>query len=179
MDRNITLKDVDFSNINFWVGFLNTSFPTALDKEKDENITEILAEVNHDASWWDEFTYYYDGVLEENDGYADKPRTLSFSINDDNKFKIEFHPGDTLFFLNGTQIGQTGPSYKIQVLKYEEISKALDNETIFFLLLPLLSIQNKEKDIIKKRITDLLSKIIDKELAYNAAGAIVSGLLEE
>ncbi|MCR2048813.1 hypothetical protein NSB25_16185 [Acetatifactor muris] len=58
----ISLQEIDFSNRNFWVGYMATSFPTALDEETDMSLTELMTENGmRDTSWWDNFTKYYDG----------------------------------------------------------------------------------------------------------------------
>lgn len=73
----ISLYEIDFSNRNFWTGFIATSFPTALEEETDMSLTELITENGMcDTSWWDNFTKYYDGVLEESDGYVDEPETI-------------------------------------------------------------------------------------------------------
>ncbi len=46
-----------------------------------------------DTGWWDNFTKYYDGVLEESDGYVDEPETLICELAPAQTLKIEFHPG--------------------------------------------------------------------------------------
>ena len=69
----ISLHEIGFSNRNFWVGYMATSFPTALEEETDMSLTELMIENGMcDTSWWDNFTKYYDGVLEESDGYIDE-----------------------------------------------------------------------------------------------------------
>lgn len=40
----ISLYEIDFSNRNFWTGFIATSFPTALEEETDMSLTELITE---------------------------------------------------------------------------------------------------------------------------------------
>ena len=40
----ISLYEIDFSNLNFWIGFIATSFPTALEEETDMSLTELITE---------------------------------------------------------------------------------------------------------------------------------------
>lgn len=69
----ISLHEIDFSNRNFWVGYMAASFPTAWEEETDMSLTELMIENGMcDTGWWDNFTKYYDGVLEESDGYVDE-----------------------------------------------------------------------------------------------------------
>ena len=54
-----------------------TSFPTALAEEMDMSLTGLMIENGmYNRSWWNNFTKYYDDVLEELDGYVDEPETL-------------------------------------------------------------------------------------------------------
>lgn len=72
-----------------------TSFPTALDEETDMSLTELMAESGmRDTIWWDNFTKYYDRVLEKSDGYVDEPEILICELAPTQTLKIEFHPGD-------------------------------------------------------------------------------------
>ena len=65
----LSLHEIDFSNRDFWVGFMATSFPTALEEEMDMSLTDLMIENGMcNRSWWDNFTKYYDGVLDESDG---------------------------------------------------------------------------------------------------------------
>ena len=90
----ILLQEIDFSNRDFWVGYMATSFPTAWEEETDMSLTELMIENGMcDTGWWDNFTKYYDGVLEESDGYVDEPETLI----------CELAPAQTLNFTRGIQ----------------------------------------------------------------------------
>ncbi len=90
----ISLHGIDFSNRNFGVGYMATSFPTVLDEETDMSLTELMTENGMlDTSWWDKFTKYYDGVLEKSDGYVDEPEILICELAPIQTLKIEFHPG--------------------------------------------------------------------------------------
>ena len=101
----ISLHEIDFSNRDFWVSFMATSFPTALEEETDMSLTELMTENEVcNTSWWDSFTKYYDGLLEKSDGYVDNPETLICELAPTQTLKIEFHPGDTIYFINDKQI---------------------------------------------------------------------------
>lgn len=90
----ILLQEIDFSNRNFWVGYMAASFPTAWEEETDMSLTELMIENGMcDTGWWDNFTKYYDGVLEESDGYIDE-RVIRRGIRLKNQrfFNREFVP---------------------------------------------------------------------------------------
>ncbi|MDE7204788.1 MAG: immunity protein 19 [Lachnospiraceae bacterium] len=58
--------------------------------------------------------------------------------------KIEFHPGDILYFINDEQIGSTGPHYELQTIPYEKVEQLLSlkkGRQLFLLLLPLAFVE--------------------------------------
>lgn len=179
----LTLNDVGFSNKKFWTGYVATSFPTALDEEKDLSLSEIIEENKAaDINWWGNFTKYYDGVLEETDGYIDEPETLTCKLTSTQTLKIEFHPGDTIYYINDRQIANTGGEYKIQIFPLADLLCYMERENdkrIFLLLLPLSVIKNQDMDNATEIISNILQEIFDKYLCNQLANSIVYGLMEE
>lgn len=176
----ISLHEIDFSNRNFWVGFIATSFPTALGEETDISLTELMIENGMcDTSWWDNFTKYYDGVLEESDGYVDEPETIICELVPTQILKIEFHPGDTVYYINDKQIACTGGHYNIQVIPFKELLNSIKDRQIFLLLLPLAVIDSLDKDEATQIISNVLQGIFDKRLCGQYANCIVNGLMSE
>ena len=176
----ISLQEIDFSNRNFWVGFMATSFPTALEEETDMSLTELMIEDGMcDTSWWDKFTKYYDGVLEESDGYIDEPETIICELVPTQILKIEFHPGDTVYYINDKQLACTGGHYNIQVIPFKELLNSIKDKQIFLLLLPLAVIDNQNKDEAIQIISNTLQEIFDKCLCSQYADCIVNGLMSE
>ena len=176
----ISLREIDFSNRDFWVGFMATSFPTALEEETDMSLTELMIENGmYDTSWWDNFTKYYDGVLAESDGYLDEPETLIFELTPAQTLKIEFHPADTVYYFNDKQIACTGGHYKIQVIRFKDLLNFVENKQTFLLLLPLAVIDNSEINEAVSVIANALQKIFDKCLCSRYAECIVNGLIPE
>lgn len=176
----ISLHEIDFSNRDFWVGFMATSFPTALEEESDMSLTELMTESGMcDISWWDNFTKYYDGVLEESDGYVDDPEILIYELAPAQTLKIEFHPGDTVYFINDKPIACTGGHYNIHVIPFKELLNPIIDKQIFLLLLPLAVIKNSDKGKAIQIISDVLQEILDKHLCDRYADCIVNGLISE
>ena len=69
----ISLHEIDFSNWDLGVGFMATSFPTALEEETAISLTDLIEDNEMTVVyWWRNFTQNYDGVLEESDGYLCK-----------------------------------------------------------------------------------------------------------
>ena len=176
----ISLHEIDFSNRDFWASFMATSFPTALERETDMSLTELMMENGICAtSWWDNFTKYYDGVLEESDGYLDNPETLICELTPAQTLKIEFHPADTVYYINDKQIACTGGHYKIQVIPFKDLLNFIENKQIFLLLLPLAVIDNSNISEAVPVIASALQKIVDKCLCSRYAECIVQGLIPE
>ena len=174
----ISLHDIDFFNQKFWIGFLATSFPTALEEDTDMSLTDLIEENEvTDVNWWRNFTKYYDGVLEESDGYLDEPETLICELTPAQTLKIEFHPADTVYYINDKQIACTGGHYNIQVIPFKDLLIFIGNKQIFLLLLPLAVIDNRDKDEAVPVIAKVLQKILDKRLSGRYAECIVNGLM--
>lgn len=176
----ISLHEIDFSNRDFWVGFMATSFPTALEEETDMSLTDLMIDDGMwNTSWWDNFTKYYDGVLEESDGYLDEPETLICELTPVQTLKIEFHPADTVYYINDKQIASTGGHYKIQVIPFKNLLNFLENRQTFLLLLPIAVIDNSDISEAIPVIANALQKIFDKCLCSRYAECIVNGLIAE
>lgn len=175
----LSLSDIDFSNRDFWIGYMATSFPTALDEKTDMSLIELIEENETiDTSWWNNFTKYYDGVFEETDGYIDDPETLSCNLTSAQTLKIEFHPGDTIYYINDRQIACTGGHYNIQIFPFENLSNFLEDKRIFLLLLPLTVIDKTNADKATEIISNALQEIFHKSLCSRYANSIVYGLMK-
>lgn len=161
--KMLTLDDLNFSNQKFWTGFIATSFPTALDESSDMSLTEIIEENSlADCKWWDDFTGYYEGILEETDGYLEEPQTFVCNLTPSDSLKIEFHPGDTVYFINNKEIACTGPHYQIQIFSFADLVEYVQNgqdDRIFLLLLPLVSIKEEDAEQAEKMIQSVFNKI--------------------
>lgn len=146
--RMVSLEEIDFPNARFWAYFLSTSYPNALLEETDQPMYDLVGQVLPvDVRWTDAFTQYYDGVIEERDGYLDAPTTLEAPLDGGDTLKIEFHPGDTLFFLGDTELGSTGPHHRTGTLPYPRLKPLLSlpkGPLLFQLLLPMARVTLEE-----------------------------------
>ncbi len=180
---NINLEDFNFSNKKFWIGFIALSFPTALDEETDMSLSEIIEKNSlGDIEWWDYFTGYYDGILEESDGYIDNPKTLTYNLTSTQILKIEFHPCDIVYYINNNQIGCTGGEYNIFIFPLADLFKYTENnidDHIFLLLLPLTIIHKQDVNYAKKKISNILSSFFDTSICNQLTNSIIYGLMEE
>lgn len=181
----VSLEDLGFQNKSFWTGFIASSFPTSLDEEIDMGLSELMEEnelIDIDIDWWNDFTKYYDGVLEEADGYIDDPEMLVCKLTDTQTLKIEFHPGDIVYYVNDKQIACTGGEYMIQIFPFEDLMKYTEHQKdkhLFLLLLPLVVISEEKVSCAIEIISSVLEEILDKSLCNQFAKCIVYGLIEE
>ena len=179
----ITLNDFNFSNKDFWSGFIASSFPTALDEKTDMSLSEIIEENSlADVKWWNHFTGYYDGILDKSDGYSDNPKTFTCNLTSTQILKIEFHLCDIVYYINNNQIGCTGAEYHIFIFPFADLLKYAKNNTdnrIFLLLLPLTIIYKQDIQYAITKISTILNNIFDTPFCNQLAEIIVYGLLEE
>jgi len=150
--------------LTIWTFFFAKSYPNGYNENQDIELSEFIrSKYNLSLSWVDEFTKYYDAVLDEEDGYVENPRKLSVSLKNGNLLEIEFHPGDTVFYLNKENIGCTGPHYyihKISLAKLKELVLDTDlTEEKFFLLLPMVFVDGNEIEEMISIISQYLVKL--------------------
>ena len=176
----VSLDEIGFFNKEFSIGFMATSFPTALDESTDMSLTELIEEHGlSNINWWSNFTKYYDGVLEETDGYINEPETFIYDLTSTRTLKIEFHPGDTIYYINDKQIACTGNHYQIQNFPFKDLLNFTDDKRILLLLLPLVIIDDSDIDTATKVISNVLQEIFDIPLCNQCADSIVYGLIKE
>lgn len=184
----INIDYINFDNKYFWLYFLATSFPNGYNEEIDMSageIFEVIFNLDNDetSKWVDNFTGYYEGVIEENDGYIDNPSTVILKLNKDANLKIEFHPGDTIYYINENIIGCTGPHWELYAIKWNEIVKfsegSLYPDYAFWLLLPMAAVTSENNiEEVKRVIIERLKifKYISHERDCDLVNAIISGI---
>lgn len=163
------MKIVEFdeirSNAYFWLYFLATAFPLAMDTEEDTDLSDFIYEYyeqTSDASEWiDAFVQYTDGIMEENDGYADDPTSVVLAVENE-EYIIQYHPGDTVYLRNRETFASTGPHYDIHKLDFQQfqaITKTIDDFQKAVLLLPVVYIKESEVQEAEALICQLLLKM--------------------
>lgn len=162
MEDIISIEEIKKQELYFWPFFFCSCFPNGYSEEDDVEITDYLQKnYNIDMVWVHSFTKYCSKVYEDCDGYVTSPRTLLIELNLDTKLGIEFHPGDTLFHLNGEKVGSTGPHFQIHTIAWDYFMRLTEGCPIeaFFALLPLSYIMPSEYnaaiDLIKKKFLEL------------------------
>lgn len=182
-NMDITLDNIHFSNKKFWLAFIALSFPTALDRETDMSLSEIIEKnTRTNIKWWDDFTGYYDGILDESDGYIDNPKTFTYNLTPAQILKIEFHPCDIVYYINNNQIGCTGGEYHIFIFPFADLFKYTENnidDRIFLLLLPLTIIHKQEVLYAEKKIYNIVRLFFDESICSQLTNSIIYGLMEE
>lgn len=183
--NKVNLEHIDC--LHFWINYFGSCYPNSYDEEEDICASDLMQELYTEEaeSWWDTFTGYYDGVLDESDGYLDEPTTLETVLPEGKTLKIEFHPGDTLYFINDKQVGSTGPHWKLQTIPYRDVEHLLSLENgrqLYLLLLPLAFIDSGENAIasmiesIRKEIAQQMQHYFPEDLCEGMSKCIVAGL---
>ena len=131
-------------NESFLLWFLMTSFPTGL-TENEDSIDEVMGDKYNDKieqDFIDNLTGYYDGIFKESDGYIDVPKSVKLDLNGD-ELVIEFHAGDTVYYLNDKMLGCTGSEYSIWKIPFEHFLKYSEKLNSFekFLLFNILNLK--------------------------------------
>lgn len=172
--KNVGIDEIGIENKRFWHGFFLSSYPCAYSDELDLSLNDLADKISDsgDLKWWNEFTGWYDGILEECDGYLDEPAYVEADFLGD-KLKVEFHPGDICFYLNGTEIGSTGPCYKLNSLPFDRI-KAVEKCELFWLVLPLAIVGENDKNAAVEFLADRLTEIFDESICKTLATVMVS-----
>lgn len=184
------MKKVDIEaiigNEFFWLYFISTSFPNALDEEEDISLVDFMYE-NYDrlsdeecGEWIDDFVQFSEDVMDENDGYIDDPTAVELLLNNNN-FIIEFHPGATIYKFNNKEIGETSGNYKIRTLSWEDFDSFVNgcpDPRIPLLILPVLALEEAVIPKVKEMITAGLNLLeFKKEHINKIADMIICGLL--
>lgn len=161
---------IKFGNLSFWSYYFSTSFPNAFNEETEKELSELVEEIfmldsDELLKWTDNFTGYYDGVMDENDGYLDDPNKLEIMIRNKLMLKIEYHPDDTIYFINNSEIVCTGPHWSLYHISWKELlaisSSSEYQDYAFWLLLPMTRIANTDD------IDEVNSIIKDKLEVFN------------
>lgn len=168
------------NNNSFWIYFLSVNFPNAYDEITDTDISELLDEYDYDNKWIDEFTQYSEEIFDENDGYIDNPNTIDLNLNG-HDFSIEFHSGDTVYFLDGQEIGCTGGHFilkKIDFQLFSELTYGIKDKRLFLLVMPMVSLKNADIPCASNIVKSAL-EILDlhKEHIIKITNMIIDSLL--
>lgn len=182
--RNIIEYSDLIENESFVLWYLIQGFPIGLTENEDAlcEITEENYGEAIDIDMIDDLTGYYEGVLEKSDGYIDNPKTIKLELAEGNTLFIEFHPGDTLYYLNEDFLGCTGPHYEIWKIPFEKFLNftAGLNDLEKLLVLPMVKISEDESEKFYDIVVPILKSInIDESDIEDICTCIVSNCLPE
>ncbi|MDE5738039.1 MAG: hypothetical protein K2H93_06730 [Oscillospiraceae bacterium] len=173
------------NNKFFWLYFISSSFPNALSENDEITLCEFMFEhYDYDAvkKWVNDFVQYTENIIDDCDGYVDEPTTLCIVLNENN-YQIAFHPGDTIYYLNGKKIGCTGPAYEIQSITwniYCDLIDGVKDSRIALLLLPVLNLDNAHVKEVKNIIFFGLRKIdLNPNDFEQIASMMISGIISK
>ena len=177
--KKISVEDIDC--LNFWTNYFGCCYPNGYDAAAEISVSELMQELYTEETghWWDRFTGYYEGIFEESDGYVDDPATLEEPLRQDKVLKIEFHPGDILYYINDVQVGSTGPHWKLQTIPYQELEPLFSlpaGRQLFLLLLPLAFITKEEQPSVRKKIAEQMGNYFPENLCERVSRCITAGL---
>jgi hypothetical protein len=110
----------------FWHGVFASQFSSIAQQLRGDLLEQTLGTSDRDAlTWWNGFTQFYEGVLDEADGYVNAPASLTIALANGVRVKIEYHPGGSFYRLHtahGSELlGETGPHWRLPGLKWAEL----------------------------------------------------------
>jgi hypothetical protein len=86
----------------FWTGWLNLAFMPQAVELHDRLIREATGVPEEEAlAWWDALSGHYEGVMDDSDGYIERPKTLRMPIGGGRLVEIQFHPGGIIYEMRG------------------------------------------------------------------------------
>ncbi|MBQ6554145.1 MAG: immunity protein 19 [Firmicutes bacterium] len=180
-------KIVGFNDLKterqFWYYFLIGNFINSYDEETDMDVNDLVIEnFTLDKNWIDRFTNYNVEIFDINDGYTEDPNTIELKLSPKDTVYIEFHPGDTVFYLNGNKLGNTGGHYDIHKISwsaFKEYTVKLSNEECM-LLIPMLFVTGEEKVELYDFLLKTLAPITGRsDVIKNICGGIVKNCTPE
>jgi hypothetical protein len=136
----------------FWYGYLSCAFGQrgpSFDPEVLSKCFGVNEEVAH--KWWNEFTGWYDGVLDEADGQVDEPGLFEILLVGGDFLVVEAHPGDTYVYRRRSNdqpqetIANFGPHWLIPEWRLAGVLRVAGNNPFAFLILsPLVRLGTEE-----------------------------------
>ena len=67
-------------------------------------------------------------MMEESDSCLEESETLIRELTPAQILKVEFHPGDTVYYINDERIAYTGNHYMIQVIPFKKLLDFIEDK---------------------------------------------------
>ena len=150
----------------FWLFFLECGFSQGYEEENEIVVSEFIYEnYEVDMEWANEFTGWYEGIMDDNDGYSDMPKRLKIHLSTGSNFYIDFHPCDVLYYIDDERIGSSGADFKLGIIYWEDFKKytADLSDIEKLLIMPMLNAENADIDELKNIIKNALKQTPVKE----------------
>jgi hypothetical protein len=111
----------------FWHSVFASQYSSIARQLQGDILEQALGTSDHDAlTWWNGFTQFYEGVLDDTDGYVDDPTSLTITLANGVRVSIEYHPGGAFYRLHADDgselLGETGPHWRLPGLKWAELA---------------------------------------------------------
>jgi hypothetical protein len=110
----------------FWTAFLCSSFGQIGEPFDPEVVCSAFGVTEDDAqTWWHKFTGWYDGILDESDGWLENPAGVIVPLAPSLMLEVETHPGGTVHYLASDatgrhMLGDCGPHWRLPMLRWSE-----------------------------------------------------------
>lgn len=171
------------NNNQFWLAHFSSNFPTTLQNSNGKNYFLSLLEDPFYNYFTREFSCELKGI-DPSTGDANDPWdgfVLDISIHQQCTLSLEFHPNETIYFLNEVYIGNTGDHPILSLLTWSELKaivKGRKNSTpLLWLLLPLVVGTKKEEGEIKKVLESEIAKFDPPVFKKQDQGEVINLLL--
>jgi hypothetical protein len=159
--RQLELKEIPFSNHEFWWFLLAVSYPNAGDDRREEDFMEVvLKRYKVKQGYWD--------------------CALSVPVSERLTLHVEVEEQDINYYFNDLNIGRTGGDWALPYLRWDELLRIAatgQGAVLFHLLLPLVAIPAADRaqaqTVIAERLADIGVK--GRHRGYFAE-CLVSGL---
>jgi hypothetical protein len=120
--RAYSVGDLDAPE--FWYMWFHTFGPVGDAIDESLLLDAFRIESEQATRWWNEFTCWYEGVLEEADGQVENPGVVSAGFRVGVSIEAEIHPGDIYFHLNHEStrllLGNIGPHWALPFISSAE-----------------------------------------------------------
>jgi len=119
--RNDVLRDR-----RFWAALYAGAFGQVGEPPDEADVCHLLGVGEEDVQdWYNEFTGWYPGILDESDGCSDDPATVEVTLANGVELRVEVHPGDVFWFLRGpdadeAMLANVGPHFELPGLRWQE-----------------------------------------------------------
>jgi hypothetical protein len=179
-NKLLTKNDIEFDNLNFWYYYI-LPFRGG-DDQKELNLDDAIRDVVEIKKYVPTFKEWYNEFCPkekaDSDGLFENPKVIAATLTEDIRFAIEFHLGETTFYINNIYIGNLGGHFEAWFLTFKELMAFDKYEMLFLLFLPMTGIEENERELAEALVSEKLKSIsMYAEQSDYIAKCIVNGLI--